>query len=80
MLAASVRAQLWKPGELVTVAYIGGVFHSRLVLEHFRQQIELHEGTRCGPPKYGPAIGALLEAYRSAQLPIPRITGERCDL
>jgi N-acetylglucosamine kinase-like BadF-type ATPase len=68
MLAGSVRAQLWNPGAQVQVAYIGGVFQSRIVLERFRQQIELDEGTSCAPPRYGPAEGALLEAYRSVGL------------
>lgn len=67
-LAASVRQQLWTPGELVDVAYIGGVFESQLLRERFRMLVELEEGIRCGPPKYGPAEGALLEAYRAEGL------------
>jgi N-acetylglucosamine kinase-like BadF-type ATPase len=66
MLAASVRSQLWKPGDAVEVAYIGGVFQSRLVLERFRLLVELEDGIRCVQPKRGPAEGALLEAWRSA--------------
>jgi N-acetylglucosamine kinase-like BadF-type ATPase len=66
MLAASVRSQLWKPGDAVEVAYIGGVFQSRLVLERFRMLVELEDGIRCIAPKRGPAEGALLEAWRSA--------------
>ena len=73
ILAVSVRAQLWNPGDAVQVAYIGGVFQSRIVLERFRQQIELDSSTTCGPPTYGPATGALLEAYSSARLPITNI-------
>ena len=65
MLVAAVRCQLWKPGEAVDVAYIGGVFHSRAVLEHFRFLVELEPGNRCGPPRLGPAEGALLDAYRA---------------
>ena len=68
MLCGSVRGQLWKSGEAVEVAYIGGVFQSRLVLERFRLLVELEEGNRCRPPLYGPAQGALLEAYRAAGL------------
>jgi hypothetical protein len=48
----------------VEVAYIGGVFQSQTVLEHFRTLVELEPGNRCGPPRHGPAEGALLEAYR----------------
>jgi len=64
-LAASVRSQLWKPGDAVEVACIGGVFQSRIVLERFRMLLELEDGVRCIAPKHGPPEGALLEAYRS---------------
>jgi N-acetylglucosamine kinase-like BadF-type ATPase len=68
MLAGAVRGQLWKAGEAVELAYIGGVFESRVLLERFRMLVELDEATRCGPPRRGPAEGALLEAYRAAGL------------
>jgi N-acetylglucosamine kinase-like BadF-type ATPase len=68
MLAASVRSQLWTPGEEVEVAYIGGVFESDRLRERFRMLVELEEGCRCGPPRHGPAEGALLEAYRAEGL------------
>jgi N-acetylglucosamine kinase-like BadF-type ATPase len=64
-LAGAVRGQLWKPGEAVEVAYIGGVFGSRTVLERFRLLVELEEGGRCGPPLRSPAEGALMEACRA---------------
>jgi N-acetylglucosamine kinase len=70
MLVAAIRSQLWKPGDAVEVAYIGGVFQSRAVPEHFRMLVELEPGNRCGPPRHGPAEGALLEAYRAAGLDI----------
>jgi N-acetylglucosamine kinase-like BadF-type ATPase len=59
-LAGAVRKQLFSEVEPVRLAYIGGVFRSRVVLERFR------ELTGATPPIYGPAAGALLEAYRSA--------------
>ena len=68
MLVAAIRSQLWKPGDPVEVAYIGGVFQSRTVLDHFRILVELEPGNRCAPPLYGPAEGALLEAYRAVGL------------
>ena len=68
LLVAAVRSQLWKPGDAVDVACIGGVFQSRTVLEHFRLLVELDPGNRCGPPSHGPAEGALLEAYRAVGL------------
>jgi N-acetylglucosamine kinase-like BadF-type ATPase len=67
-LSASVRAQLWQPGEPVDVAYIGGVFQSVTVLARFRMLIEMEEGCTCIAPKHGPEEGALLEAYRQAGL------------
>ncbi|HUA62115.1 MAG TPA: BadF/BadG/BcrA/BcrD ATPase family protein [Verrucomicrobiae bacterium] len=67
-LAASVRAPLWKAGEAVEVAYVGGVFQSDFVREKFRLLVEMEEGCRCGAPLHGPGKGALLEAYRHAGL------------
>jgi N-acetylglucosamine kinase-like BadF-type ATPase len=70
LIAGAVRRQLWEEGDTVEVAYIGGVFESALLLENFRMLVELHEGVRCRPPRYGPAEGALLEAYRSVGLDV----------
>ncbi len=67
-LAASIRVRLFEAGEPATVAYIGGVFRSALVRGRFRELVESEPGNRCAPPVYGPAAGALLEAYRSAGL------------
>jgi hypothetical protein len=66
LLAAGVRSQLWNPGDPVPLAYIGGVFQSAWLLERFRMLVELDGDVRCGPPLYGPAEGALREAYRAA--------------
>jgi N-acetylglucosamine kinase-like BadF-type ATPase len=67
-IADAVRGQLFDKEERVRVAYIGGVFRSRTVLEKFTALV----GDGVGPPIYGPAAGALLEAYRAA--------GVRCSL
>jgi N-acetylglucosamine kinase-like BadF-type ATPase len=67
-LAMSVRDRLWPSGEPVLAAYVGGVFHSQTLLERFRAEVEKQRGVRCGPPKYEPAEGALLEAYRASGL------------
>ena len=72
-LVAAIRRQLWKDGEPARVAYIGGVFHSKLVLERYCELVELQDGNRCQPPEYSPAAGALLEAYRVAGLH-PKLT------
>jgi N-acetylglucosamine kinase-like BadF-type ATPase len=56
-------------GQLVgasTVSYHGGVFKSAVVLERFRMLVEMKEGTKVIAPRYGPAAGALLMAYRAA--------------
>jgi N-acetylglucosamine kinase len=64
LLAASVRAQLWRSGDAVEVAYIGGVFGSQRLLERYRLLVELESGNRSVAPLRGPAEGALLEAIR----------------
>ena len=71
MLAGAVREELWGPGSAVEVSYIGGVFQSRIVLEDFRRLVTLQAGVRCGPPRRGPAEGALREAYRAGGVELP---------
>jgi N-acetylglucosamine kinase-like BadF-type ATPase len=66
MLATSVGRRLFQAGERMLVCYIGGVFHSRVLLERYRQIVELEDGARCELPRYSPAAGALLEAYRAS--------------
>ena len=63
---AAVRRQLFDPAEAVPVSFTGGVFSSKVLLERFRMLVELEEGNRLIQPHYGPAAGALLEAYRAA--------------
>jgi N-acetylglucosamine kinase len=75
-IAASVRSQLWRRGEVVRVAYIGGVFQSAVLLDRYRTLVELEDGNEAGPPAHGPAAGALLEAYRAAGLR-PRLSNVR---
>jgi len=74
-LAGAVRGQLWKAQAAVELAYIGGVFESRSLLERFRMLVELDGATRCGPPRRGPAEGALLEAYRAAGIATHNLIG-----
>jgi N-acetylglucosamine kinase-like BadF-type ATPase len=66
LLVGSVRHQLWREGESVRVAWVGGVFRSAILLERFRTLVSLEENTTCEAPKHGPALGALLLAYRAA--------------
>jgi len=74
VLTAAVRQQLWKPGEPARVAWTGGVFRSRILLERYRCLVDLEDGNRAGPPEYNPAAGALIEAYRAVALQ-PRLSG-----
>ena len=74
VLTSSVRGQLWKPGEPARVAWTGGAFRSRILLERYRSLVELEDGNRTGPAEYNPAAGALIEAYRAAGLQ-PRLSG-----
>ncbi len=67
-LAGAVRKQLFASNEEARVAYAGGVFRSAMLRECFIALVEAEPGNRCGPPVFGPAAGALLEAYRAAGL------------
>jgi N-acetylglucosamine kinase-like BadF-type ATPase len=59
-LAAAVRVQLFREEETALVSWTGGVFESRILRERFRAL------TSAIPPRYGPAQGALLLAWRAA--------------
>jgi N-acetylglucosamine kinase-like BadF-type ATPase len=74
VLTSAVRGQLWTAGEPTRVAWSGGVFRSRILLERYRCLVDLEDGNRTGPPEYNPAAGALIEAYRAAGLQ-PRLSG-----
>lgn len=65
----AVKGQLFGPEETVRVSPIGGVFKSERLRERFRMLVELSDG-EFALPKYGPAAGALLEAYRLAGVPV----------
>jgi N-acetylglucosamine kinase-like BadF-type ATPase len=72
ILLAAVRVQLFQPEEFARVSYAGGVFRSRILLERFRMLTAMEDGNQVSPPVFGPAAGALLEAYGAA--------GIRCTL
>ena len=68
-LSNAVRSRLFSPDEPVRVSYIGGVFRSEHLLREFRRLMEsAHPADVFGPPEFGPAAGALIEAYRAAEL------------
>lgn len=66
--ASAVRAQLFAEGEPVAVACIGGVWRSEILRSRFVTLLELSDGVRVIEPQFGPAAGALLDAYRAAGL------------
>jgi N-acetylglucosamine kinase-like BadF-type ATPase len=66
ILAAAVRGQLFQPGEAARVSFAGGVFRSHILRERFQMLIKMEDGNRFASPAYGPAAGALLEAYQAA--------------
>ncbi len=59
-----VYRNLFRAGEPVPVAYIGGVFRSIFLRERFARDIETRIGCKCDRPVLSPAGGALLEAMR----------------
>jgi N-acetylglucosamine kinase-like BadF-type ATPase len=70
LLAASVRRQLWVEGEAVRATWTGGLFNSGIVLERFRMLAGLEDNVSCEPPRHGPAVGALLLAWRAGGLEV----------
>ena len=65
-IVGAARQRIFSPGEAVQVSYSGGVFASPVVLARFRMLVELEDGASVAPPRYPPAAGALMEAYRAA--------------
>lgn len=65
---SAVRSQVFRMREAASVAPIGGVFRSQILSERFRLLVELEDGNNVVQPKYGPATGALIEAWSAAGL------------
>lgn len=59
-----VHQVIFQPMQAVPIAYIGGVFKNRLLLEEFVKAIRYRLACHVVPPKMSPAAGALLEALR----------------
>ena len=68
-ITAAARNQMFPQGEHCRVSPIGGVFNSEILLGRFRLLVEMSDGSVV-PPQHGPAIGALLEAYRSVDVSV----------
>ena len=69
-LVAAVRRQLFPGAELVRISYIGGAFGSDVLRARFAMLVELEDGAALHPPAFGPAAGALIEAYRLTGLQV----------
>jgi len=69
-LAGAVRGQLYGAAEEVEIAYAGGVFESRVLLERFRMLVEMAEVNQVTAARHPAQLGALLEAYRAAGLQV----------
>jgi N-acetylglucosamine kinase-like BadF-type ATPase len=76
---AGVRRQLFPAGVSVDVRYTGGVFRSETVLGRFRTLVESDQDCRVSAPAFGPAAGALAEAYRLAGMErrLTNVPGEK---
>jgi N-acetylglucosamine kinase-like BadF-type ATPase len=72
LLVGSVRRRLWGEAEATRVAWVGGVFRSAILLERFRTLVSLEENTICEAPRHGPAVGALLLAWRACKILPPQ--------
>ncbi|MBL0160474.1 MAG: ATPase [Bryobacterales bacterium] len=69
-ITLAARMQVFTPQETAPVAYIGGGFKSERLLEEFTKRLERGGNNTVSAPQYGPAAGALLEAYRHAGLAV----------
>jgi N-acetylglucosamine kinase-like BadF-type ATPase len=67
-LSTAVRAQIFDGTAPCQISYLGGIFRSEILLGRYRMLMELDDGNRVNAPAYGPAAGALIEAYRAAGL------------
>jgi N-acetylglucosamine kinase len=65
-ITCAVRDRLFRSDESVNVVYVGGVFRSVMLREKFVSKMQAKGKNDVGPPRYGPTVGALIEALRSA--------------
>jgi len=78
-ITLAARMQVFTPQETAPVAYVGGGFKSERLLDEFRKRLERGGNNLVAAPQFGPAAGALLEAYRLAGLAVPlaNVPGEK---
>jgi N-acetylglucosamine kinase-like BadF-type ATPase len=63
--ARAVHGQLFAPSSPVVCSYAGGVFHSRILLNNFRDALHTESSLLLTAPAYNASTGALLEAYQA---------------
>lgn len=66
--AASVRQTLFAEEEPALVCPVGNVYQSEILKERFATLVSLNPANHYAAPRYGPASGALIEAWRLAGL------------
>jgi N-acetylglucosamine kinase-like BadF-type ATPase len=66
--AASVRQTLFSEDEPALVCPVGNVYQSEILRERFATLVSLNPANHYAAPRYGPASGALIEAWRLANL------------
>lgn len=64
--AASVRQAIFSPGEPALVCPVGNVYKSEILRSRFEMLVGLEDANQFAEPLYGPASGALIEAWRMA--------------
>lgn len=66
--AASVRHALFAPAEPAIVSPVGNVYRSQILSARFELLIGLNDANHFRLPEFGPAAGALIEAWKLAGL------------
>ncbi|MBM3761170.1 MAG: ATPase [Acidobacteria bacterium] len=64
--AASVRQAIFEPYEPALVSPVGNVYKSEILRDRFEMLVGLNDANQFAEPAYGPASGALIEAWRMA--------------
>lgn len=70
MIAGAVRRKLFAAGDapVVDIRHCGGVFRCRAIQARFKLLLEMDERTRVSAPAFAAAGGALIEAFRIAEV------------
>jgi N-acetylglucosamine kinase len=69
-ITLAVRGKLFGGNDQARIAYVGGAFQSQRLLARFRNLLECGGMNSVRAPRHPPAAGALLEAYRLAELTV----------